>query len=209
MMEPVNEIHRDLLVTGDPLMNLINRVVIILLLVLLIPTLLFVILASAFPGPLIGPLVQGLSALENPTLGLRIVAIVVAAILLVIVLGFLLLEFRRSAPKTVRLQNVASGDAALTTQSIEQGLTQAISEIPEVIKVTPIVIGKSKGVEVRMDLQVSQDVDVPAMTDKVVGVARDVIERKMGLALLKIKVNMQLASSGGRRAQPASVPREY
>jgi hypothetical protein len=191
-------------------MNLFNRVVVILLFILLIPILVLIILAAAFPGPLVGSLRQGLAAWESPTLARQVITITVAAVLLVIDLALLVMEFRRRGPQTVRLQNVANGEAELTTSSIEQRLTQAINQLPDVTRVTPTVIGKSKGVEVVLDLETSPDVDVPAKTDEVVTVARDVVEHKMGLSLLKIKVNLRLAEppGGRRRPQPVSTPRE-
>jgi hypothetical protein len=189
-------------------MNLFNRVFVVLLLVLLIPVLVLVILAGTFPGVLVGSLRQGLAAWESPSLAMQVTAIVVAAVLLVVDLALLFLEFRRPGPQTVRLLHVANGEAGLTTSSIEQRLTQAIHQVPDVVKVSPTVIGKRKGVEVVLNLETSPEVDVPAKTDEVVAVTRDVVEHKMGLALLKVKVNLRLAGPPGarRRPQPASTP---
>ncbi len=185
-------------------MNVFNRVLVILLLVVLIPVLLLIIGGAALPSLFVGPLREALNTWE-PATNMRITTILIAGILLLIVLALLFAEFRRRTPQTVRLTRVANGEAELTTLSIEQRLTQTISQVPDVIKVKPVVISRRKGVDVVLDLETHPEVDVPAKTDEVVGVVRDVIENKIGLTLLRVKVNLKLAESAGgrRRIQPS------
>ena len=181
-------------------MNVFNRVVVVLFLILLIPILLLVIVGAAVPPVVVTPLRQSLAVWETPALNTQMMAILIAAGLLVLDLVLLYLEFRRSAPQTVRLSSVSGCQALLTTSSIEQRLTQAISLVPDVVKVKPTVLGRRNGVEVLLDLETYSGVDVPAKTDEVVAVARDVVETQIGLRMEKVKVNLRLSGrSGGQR----------
>jgi hypothetical protein len=180
-------------------MNVFNRVVVVLFLILLIPILALVILGAAVPGLVVTPLRQTLAGWETPALNTQVTTILVAAGLLVLDLILLFLEFRRSAPQTVRLSSVAGGQAVLSTTSIEQRLAQAISLVPDVVKVKPTVLGRRNGVEVVLDLETHPQVDVPAKTDEVVAIARDVVETQIGLRMEKVKVNLRLSERGGKR----------
>jgi len=173
------------------IVNVFNRVVVILLLLGIIFTMPILMIA---PRPFIGILAQQLNYLE-PLIDARVqlVIVLVGVIVLLLCAMILWLELRRPALQTVRLRGVSGGEAELTTDSVAQRLAYNIDQLADVVKVTPTVISKGKGVEVFLDLETSPDVDVPSKTEEVCQVARQVVEERMGLELQKIRVNIRHA----------------
>jgi len=174
-------------------MNTFNRIIVILLLILAIPLLLLVMFTAAFPGPAIAAMQAQLAVLEMLTLTGKVVIIAVSALLILLCLVLLWLELRRPGPSVVKLSKVEGGEAVLTLNSIEQRLAYNVDQLPDVIKVVPKVVGKGKSVDVVLNLETTADVDVPAKTQEVVQVTREVVEERMGLALGKVKVNITMA----------------
>ncbi len=174
-------------------MNTFNRIVMILLLILAIPVLVLVMFAVAFPGPAIAAVQAQLAVLETLSLTGKAIVVAVSALLILLCLVLLWLELRRPGPRVVKLSKVESGEAVLTLNSIEQRLAYNVDQLPDVIKVVPKVVGKGKAVDVVLDLETTADVDVPAKTEEVVQVTREVVEERMGLALRNVKVNIKMA----------------
>ena len=61
------------------------------------------------------------------------------------------------------------------------------------VKVTPVIKPRRKDIDIELNLETTPDIDVPAKTEEVCQVAREVVEERMGLRLRKIKVNMRHA----------------
>jgi hypothetical protein len=174
-------------------MNTFNRIVMIVLLILAIPVLLLVMIAAIFPGPAIAAVQTQLAVLEMLTLTGKVIVIAAGAVLIVLCLVLLWLELRRPGPGVVKLSKVEGGEAVLTLNSIEQRLAYNVDQLPDVIKVVPKIVGKGKTVDVVLNLETSADVDVPAKTEEIVQVTREVVEERMGLVLGKVKVNITMA----------------
>jgi uncharacterized alkaline shock family protein YloU len=171
--------------------NVFNRVVVILLVLGIIFTMPILMIA---PQPFIGILAQQLSYIEPLVdANTQMVIVLVGVIVLLLCALILWLELRRPSLRTVKLRGVSGGEAELTTDSVSQRLAYNIDQLADVVEVRPKVISKGKGVEVVLDLETSPDVDVPAKTEEVCQVARQVVEERMGLELRKIRVNIKHA----------------
>lgn len=123
----------------------------------------------------------------------RLVLILVGIIAFIVCGLVLYLETRRPARKAVKLRKVSGGDVELAVESIAQRLEYRVDQLPDVVKVTPEIRPRRKAVDVELNLETTPDIDVPAKTEEVCQVAREVIEERMGLRLRKIKVNMMHA----------------
>ncbi len=183
-------------------MNVFNRIFTLLGLLLTIPFLVLLMVMVALPAPTIGALQGFLTNLTNLPLGTRIVGIVIGTGLILLVLALLWLEVRPAPRQTVRIRQVEGGEAAMSIESVAQRLTYSVSELADVIRVSPKIVSRGKAIDVRLDIETAPDVDVPAKTSEVVNVAREVIEQRMGLTLRKIVVNIHHAPYG-RRPAPA------
>ncbi|MDH4137680.1 MAG: alkaline shock response membrane anchor protein AmaP [Anaerolineae bacterium] len=178
-------------------MNVFNRlVVIVLLIVSMIVLPVALVLVPARPDIVIVIGQQSLTWLTaiGGQLQLRfILAGALSAVLTFVVCGLLLwLELRRPHRKAVRVQKVSGGEAKVTTDSIARRLAYNIDQLAEVISVKPKVMARGKGVHVRLNVETGPEIDVPAKTEEISKVAREVIEERMGLKLAgKLEISIK------------------
>ena len=180
-------------------MNIINRIITILVVILLWAAL--VVLAAA-PEQALAWARQGIDWVEVSLFQLaamrpgwlypllRGAAIIVATLL---GLAWLMQELRRKRTPVVKMRLASGGEAAVTADSISRRLAWHIDQLADVTSVTPVVRTRGASVDVDLNLQTAPDVDVAMKTEEVVAVARDVIETQMGLQLNKVKVNIDHA----------------
>ena len=91
------------------------------------------------------------------------------------------------------MQQVAGGEAHIAVDSIAQRLAYSIDQLPDVVKVSPRIVGRSRGVDIDLVLETSPDIDVPMKTEEVLQVCKEVVEERMGLKLGKVQVKIKHA----------------
>ena len=180
-------------------MNVFNRLVVILLLLLIILATALVVIVPQDTFLLLEVVFQKLRQASANYLqsgdrllfaGGRVIAggaVVLACLILI------WLEVRRPRKRTIRTQKLAGGEAHITVDSIEQRLAYNIDQLPDVVKVSPSINGRARGVDVDLLLETSPDVDVPMKTEEVIEVTREVIVERMGLKLGKVQVKIKHA----------------
>jgi hypothetical protein len=179
-------------------MNVLNRVIAILLALALL--VLVVVLAVApdwtltVASNIFESLAREASAYQQSDFWLYItVRVVFAGAVVVLCLLLLWLEVRRPRKKTIRAQKLAGGEAHIAVDSIALRLAYNIDQLPDVIKVTPRIVGRARGVDVFLLLETSPDIDVPMKTEEVMEVTREVIAERMGLKVGKVTINIKHA----------------
>jgi hypothetical protein len=180
-------------------MNIFNRLVMILLLLVVI--VLAVVIAVApeqsmqVTSVFFGRLQQNAATLKSPRNWAFFAAArgVIGGAVVLLGLILLWLELRRPRRKTIRVQKVAGGEAHITTDSISQRLAYNIDQLPDVVKVTPTIVGRSRGMDVFLALETSPDIDVPMKTEEVLQVTKEVVEERLGLRLGKVQVKIKHA----------------
>jgi hypothetical protein len=180
-------------------MNVFNRIVVVLLtLVVLILTVVIVIVPEQSFNLLRAVFqwahqdTQGYLASSDRYFFLAARVIVGGAIVLAGLL-VLWLELRRPRKRVIRVQKMAGGEANIAIDSIGQRVAYNIDQLPEVIKVTPRIAGRSRGVDIDLQLETSPEIDVPMKTEEVLQVTKDVVEGRMGLKLGKVTINIKHA----------------
>ena len=171
-------------------MDIFNRVVVILVLVLLIAALVWAMLQPLFFVEVLQVAGEGLNEIVYSNYFLYLG---VAAVSLLVALVFLWLELRRRTRKTVRVHQVSSGEVELSVASIGQSLEYFVNGVEGVIRVKPKIVSKGKAVDVILNVETRPDVDVPSKTNEICEVARDVVEGRLGLQLRKIRANIKHA----------------
>jgi hypothetical protein len=179
-------------------MNVFNRLVVIVLLVvsmIVLPVVLVLVPARPYIVTNIGQALSWPMAIVEQNQFRFIVAGGSLAVLTFVVCGLLLwLELRRPHGKAVRVEKVSGAEAKVTTDSIARRLEYNIDQLGEVISVKPKITSKGKGVHVRLNVETGPEIDVPAKTEEISKVAREVIEERMGLKLAgKIEINIKHA----------------
>ncbi len=180
-------------------MNIFNRLVVIVLLVVSMIVLpMALVLVPARPDIVA---IMGQQALIRLTAigGQNRIPFILGgaslAVLTFVACGLLLwLELRRPHGKAVRVQKVSGGEAKVTTDSIARRLAYNIDQLAEVISAKPKITAKGKGVHVRLNVETGPEIDVPAKTEEISRVAREVIEERMGLKLAgRLEINIKHA----------------
>jgi hypothetical protein len=119
--------------------------------------------------------------------------VIVGGAIIILCMIILWLELRRPRKKTIRVQKLAGGEAHVTVESIAQRLAYNVDQLPDVIKVSPRIEGRARGVDVDLLLETSPDIDVPMKTEEVLQVAREVMVERMGLKVGKVRVKIKHA----------------
>ena len=180
-------------------MNVLNRVVVILLLLLIIVATVIIVIVPSHTFFLLSGVFDWLRQTSTDYLnsgdrllfaGGRVIAggaVVLACLILI------WLELRRPRKRTIRTQKLSGGEAHITVDSIEQRLAYNIDQLPDVVKVSPRIDGRARGVDVDLLLETSPDIDVPMKTEEVIEVTREIIVERMGLKLGKVQVKIKHA----------------
>jgi hypothetical protein len=176
-------------------MNVVNRAIaIVVLIVLIIAMPVLVFFSVAMPGKATAALSQAATSLQSSVTPRHVVVVVVIAVLLLLASLLLLwLEIRRTPSRAIQVQQISGGEAKVTIESIVQRLEYNVSRVQDVTSVRPVVTAKGSGVDVMLNLQTAPEIDVPMKTEEVVQVAKDVVEKQMGLKLQKVTVEIKHA----------------
>ncbi len=180
-------------------MNVINRLLIVLLLLAIILLAAIIVIAPKQTVDLGSMAFDGMGSWidlwQTPKYWPLFASgrVVIGGALVLLCLLLLWLELRKPKKKTIRVQQVAGGDASISVESIGQRLAYNLDQLPDVIKVSPRITGRSRGVDVELVLETSPDVDVPMKTEEVLQVTREVVEDRMGLKLGKVEVKIKHA----------------
>lgn len=178
-------------------MNAINRLIVILLLMLLIVV---TALVAIVPRQILGPTSQTIAWLNQEAgnyinsgdrLLFAVGRVLVGGIIIFLCLIGLWLELRRPRKKTIRVQKLAGGEAYITVDSIEKRLEYSIDQLPDVVKVSPRITGRTRGVDIDLVLETSPDIDVPMKTEEILEVAKEVVGERMGLRVGKVQVKIK------------------
>jgi type II secretory pathway component PulM len=119
--------------------------------------------------------------------------VIIGGAIVLLCLLLLWLELRRPRKKTIRAQKLAGGEAHIAIDSIAQRLAYNIDQLPDVVKVSPRITGRGRGVDIDLLLETSPDIDVPMKTEEVMQVTREVVAERMGLRLGKVQVKIKHA----------------
>jgi hypothetical protein len=201
-------------------MNFINRMLIVLELLFLVvlgPVLIVVLLLfRPNMAATLSQLVNALTSGPNSALT-QLICMGLAALMSLIAILFLILEFQRPAVKHLKVQQVMGGDAEITADAIVHRLEQAILQIPDILKVRSRIASAKKGniVDLAIEVETNPDVNVPQKTQEVLTTARSVTEEKMGLKAGKIQVRLDHSkkvkkqkTDVGQQQQPPQLPQK-
>jgi hypothetical protein len=181
-------------------MNVINRLVMCLLLVIImIIAALFVLVPQQilnFAVVSFGWMLDWTTAYMNSNNTRLLFAagrLIGGGLVIIACLILLWLELRQPKKKTVRVQKLTGGEAHIAVDSIEQRLAYNIDQLPDVVNVNPRIMSRVRGVDIDLLLETSPDIDVPMKTEEVMEVTREVIVERMGLKLGKVQVKIKHA----------------
>ncbi len=95
----------------------------------------------------------------------------------------------------------------MSAEAVTQQLDYSLDALSNVVKVHAQITGtnRGQGVDVFVEMWTTPDVDVKTKTEEAAGVARQVLEDKLGLKVGKIQIKLdQMKLSTPRAAKPAA-----
>lgn len=172
-------------------MNILNRILVVIGLIVSIVLALSLIL---FPVSVIDGVRANLDALEQLLYSDRpfFIFIGVMALCAVVALVLLVLELRRPRKKTVLIHSEGDGQAELGVESIEQSLEYRIDELAGVREVNCKIRSRGRDAQVFVNLNTSPSVNIPVLTGQIMDLARDIVEGQLGVRIRgKVRVNVK------------------
>ena len=182
-------------------MHILNRILALVFLVLLVVVGLVLML---FPRELVVGTRILASGLESSFTPLAQAAFVVAGLalaLLAIILLLLGLSPRR--PASVRLLQVNSGEARLTTDAIAQRIKRELETLPDILWVQPRVVSRGTSIDLRLGIEADSDADVGPVAERACQLAREIAETRMGVRVRKVQAAVTQGSAPQGQARPA------
>lgn len=178
-------------------MNVFNRILIVLL---LLAVSVLSIIAAVLPEGVVA-LIRATFVPAEITPLTRIVLIVAAALVSIVSLLIIYAEIRPARHKGVQLAQVKGGVAELSTESIAARIRQAAESMPDVRQISPSVVSHGKSVDINISLLANPGVDVSSKSSEIVQLARDLVERDIGVKVSKIRVNVKYDASASSQVQ--------
>lgn len=172
-------------------MNIVNRIVMVLAILLGLFVVLFVMIRPIDAVDLVRAnldyFAQGL--FDDQSFFIFLAA---TGALEFVLLVLFWLELRRPRRKTVRIKTKGGGTAQLGVQSVAQSLEYRIDELAGVRKVRPSITSRGRDIRVAIDLDTSPSVNIPVLTDQIMDLCHDIVERQLGVKIHgKVKINVR------------------
>jgi hypothetical protein len=148
-------------------------------------------------APTLATLSQGAT---NPA---QVICVGILTLLFAFAILLILLEYPRSSARRLRILSVQGVEVLMSSDAITQQLEYSLDALSDVIKVRAQVVsaGKDKGVDVFVELWTTADADVKAKTEESAGVARHVIEDKLGLEVGKVQIKLDQVKAPAKKSQ--------
>jgi hypothetical protein len=172
-------------------MNVLNRIVIVILLLLaMVVCSVLLVVPAIWPENFFGTVVEQATLWAEWLMSLRPYARVAlgglfALTLNIIFIFLLIMELRRPKPKAIRVEKSAGGEILVSVASITDRLRYEVDLLPYVLRCKPKVSAKRGGVVVELDVETAAGVDVPEKAERIVETARLIVEERMGLKLAR------------------------
>ena len=187
-------------------MNLFNRIVLVVIfLALAAGGVTIAVLSWTLPNESIEQLGEAVQWLEDNNQELERALVAAAGLLVAVVaITFLLFELIPRGITDVKVTDVKTGDAYLSTASIGQRIEEAVSRVPHISDVRAIVKARRKGVQIELDLHVEPQADLATVTDAATEATTDVLTDQVHVAMVappRVRLHYRelLLNRGARR----------
>ncbi len=168
-------------------MNILNRVIVVLgIVVLILFAVMLIVLAWAYSGESIHRLslfVQYLT--DHDTTLPKVIITLGSAFVILIAFAALLIEIVPRADKTVLVRDVGAGTAVLSTAAVARRLEQLVGTLPEVEAVRASVSRRKDAVEVNLQVMVHPESDLAMVATEVSQTTQEGVTEQMSVALAR------------------------
>ena len=172
--------------SDDPLSQTNRFVIVVAALIVIFVTLLVALLAWSAPD-------QSITRLQDVAGWLRshndretkLILTLTAAVITLGMLTAIIVELTPSPTQKMRVRNVTSGSAAITTSQIAARIDSEVSSIEYIAACQATVAARGQRIEVVLDLHLHASADLATAADDACRRTQDLIERQLGIELVQ------------------------
>lgn len=137
----------------------------------------------------------------------RVLVRLILAIIWVALIGLLLWwELRRPGSRTIEIARYTGGSTIrITTEAVQEKVKEQVDTIAGVIESKVRATGRSRAVELSLDVSVTKDVDLVAKAEEVAAITRQVVQDQLGLKLAS-KPQVAIKAKSGKPAVATPKP---
>lgn len=170
--------------SDNPLDGL-NRFVIVLgALAAVFIALLLVLLAWGAPDESITRIVDFASYLRRHNdRESKVIVSLASAVVILLMLTAIIVELTPSARQNMRVRNMKSGAAAITTAQIAERINAEVLQVPHIADCAATVAARGKRVEVVLDLHVDAGADLARTADEACRRSHVLVEERLGIEM--------------------------
>ncbi len=170
--------------SDDPLDQLNRFVISLAALLVLFAALVAVLLAWGAADGTIGRIEDFAGYLrDHDTRNAKLVISLAALVISLLMLTVMLVELTPSPTQRMRVRNLKSGDATITTKQIAERIDEGVAAAPHVASCKATVAARGSKIEVVLDLHVDAGADLARTADEACRAAHTLVEEQMGIAL--------------------------
>ena len=120
---------------------------------------------------------------DNDDTDSKLIVTLFAAVVVLLMITAIIVELTPSPLEKMRVRNVKTGDATITTVEIAGRIEQEARGVEHVAGCKATVAARGRKVDVLLDLHVDAGADLARTADEACRRAQDLVERSMGIAL--------------------------
>lgn len=170
--------------SDDPLDQINRAVISVIAMLVAFVALVVVLLAWGAPDPSIGRLEDLAGYLrDHNTREAKLIVTLGAIVVVLLMLAAIILQLTPSPTQKMRVRNVRSGDAQLTTPQIAARIEHELAEVSHVASSRAIVSSRGQKLTIVLDLEVDAGADLAQTADEACRRAHELVEQQMGLEL--------------------------
>lgn len=170
--------------SDDPLDQLNRFIISLVALLVVFAALLAVLLAWGAADGTIGRVEDFAGYLrDHNTRNTKLVISISALVVALLMMTIMLVELTPSPTQRMRVRNLKSGDATLTTKQIAERVEEEVTSAPNVASCKATVAARGNKVEVVLDLHVDAGADLALTADEACRTAHALVEERMGIEL--------------------------
>lgn len=120
---------------------------------------------------------------DNDERGAKVIITLGAVVVVLLMLMTMIVQLTPSPLQRMRLRNVTSGDASLTTAEIAWRVEEEIRKLEHVAECEAVVAARGKRVDIALNLHVDAGADLARLADEACRQAHQLVEQTMDVAL--------------------------
>lgn len=168
----------------DPLSQINRFVIVVVALIAIFIALLMSLLAWRAPDETITRLqdLAGWLRAHNDR-ETKLIVTLIAAVVTLGMLTAIIVELTPSPTQKMRVRNVTSGSAAITTSQIAARIDTEVSTIEHIVRCQATVAARGKRIEIVLDLHLQANADLATVADDACRRTQDLVEQRLGIEL--------------------------